>query len=50
MGQNNINGLMTFAINYLNDTKTQSEKLGTVNSIVKYFEPSFESLVIKKRR
>ena len=48
MGQNNINGLMTFAINYLNDTKTQSEKLGTVNSIVKYFEPSFESLVIKK--
>jgi ABC-type Na+ transport system ATPase subunit NatA len=48
MGQNNINGLMAFAINYLNDTKTQSEKLGTVNSIVKYFEPSFESLVIKK--
>ncbi len=48
MGQNNINGLVDFAINYFNDTKTQSEKLGTVNSIVKYFEPSFESLVIKK--
>jgi len=48
MGQNNINGLMAFAINYLNDIKTQDEKLATVNSIVKYFEPSFESLVIKK--
>lgn len=49
MGQNNINGLLAFAINYLNsDTKTQGEKLGAVNSMVKYFEPSFESLIIKK--
>jgi len=48
LGQNNINGLLAFAINYLNDTKTQEEKLETVNSVVKYFEPSFESLVIKK--
>jgi ABC-type Na+ transport system ATPase subunit NatA len=48
MGQNNINGLVAFAINYLNDTKTQEEKLGAVNSVVKYFEPSFESLIIKK--
>ncbi|MBU1163952.1 ATP-binding protein [Patescibacteria group bacterium] len=48
MGQNNINGLLAFAVNYLNDTKTQDEKLGAVNSVVKYFEPSFESLIIKK--
>ncbi|MDF1497372.1 MAG: AAA family ATPase [Patescibacteria group bacterium] len=49
MGQNNINGLIAFAISYLNDTKTtQDEKLGAVNSVVKYFEPSFESLIIKK--
>ncbi len=48
MGQNNINGLLAFAVNYLNDAKTQEEKLGAVNSVVKYFEPSFESLVIKK--
>ncbi len=48
MGQNNINGLLGFAVNYLNDTKTQEEKLGAVNSVVKYFEPSFESLIIKK--
>jgi uncharacterized protein len=48
MGQNNINGLLAFAVNYLNDIKTQEEKLGAVNSVVKYFEPSFESLIIKK--
>lgn len=48
MGQNNITGLLAFAISYLNDTKTQEEKLGAVNSVVKYFEPSFESLIIKK--
>ncbi|MFZ2975095.1 MAG: ATP-binding protein [Candidatus Moraniibacteriota bacterium] len=49
-GQNNLNGLFAFAINYLNsnDAQRQNEMLGTVNSIVKYFEPSFESLVIKK--
>lgn len=49
MGQNNINGLVAFAINYLNsDIKTQVEKLGIVNSVVKYFEPTFESLIIQK--
>ncbi len=49
MGQNNLNGLLAFAINYLNsNTQKQSEMLGAVNSVVKYFEPSFESLVIKK--
>ena len=48
MGQNNVNGLIAFAVNYLNDIKTQGEKLEAVNSVVKYFEPSFESLVIKK--
>lgn len=49
MGQNNLNGLLAFAVNYLNsNTQKQSEMLGTVNSVVKYFEPSFEGLVIKK--
>ncbi len=48
MGQNNINGLFAFAISYLNDTKNKEEKLGAVNSVVRYFEPSFESLIIKK--
>lgn len=48
MGQNNINGLVSFAVSYLNDIKTQEEKLEIVNSVVKYFEPSFESLVIEK--
>lgn len=49
LGQNNLNGLLAFAINYLNsEAQRQNEMLGTVNSIVKYFEPSFESLVIKK--
>lgn len=47
-GQNNINGLIAFAINYLNSsTQKQSEMLGLVNPVVKYFEPSFESLIIK---
>lgn len=49
MGQNNINGLLVFAVNYLNDVKAQEEKLGAVNSVVKYFEPSFESLIIEKK-
>ena len=48
MGQNNINGLVGFAVNYLNDIKNQEEKLGAVNSVVKFFEPTFESLIIKK--
>lgn len=49
MGQNNLNGLLAFAINYLNsNTQKQNEMLSTVNSVVKYFEPYFESLVIKK--
>lgn len=49
MGQNNLNGLIIFAVNYLNSNiQRQSEMLDWVNPIVKYFEPSFESLVIKK--
>lgn len=48
-GQNNINGVMAFAINYLNsDAKIASEKLDIVNSVAKYFEPSFETLIIQK--
>ncbi|KKR78857.1 MAG: hypothetical protein UU24_C0023G0004 [Candidatus Nomurabacteria bacterium GW2011_GWA2_40_9] len=49
MGQNNLNGLLAFAVNYLNsNNEIQTKMLGIVNPIVKYFEPSFESLVIKK--
>lgn len=49
MGQNNINGLMHFAVKYLNSSvQKQNEMLSTLNPIAKYFEPSFESLVIKK--
>lgn len=49
MGQNNLNGLFAFAVNYLNsNTEIQTKMLGIVNPVVKYFEPSFESLVIKK--
>lgn len=49
MGQNNLNGLFAFAINYLNSNEQkQHEMLGMVNPVVKYFEPSFESLVIKR--
>lgn len=49
IGQNNINGLLAFAINYLNsDSKIADQKLEAVNSVVKYFEPSFEKLNIEK--
>jgi uncharacterized protein len=49
MGQNNVNGLIAFALNYLNsDKKTADSKISTVNSVVKYFEPSFEKLNIEK--
>ena len=47
IGQNNINGLVAFAVSYLNDTKTANEKLNVVNSVVKYFEPSFKEIIIK---
>lgn len=48
-GQNNVSGLLNFAINYLNsDEQRQHEMLNMVNPVVKYFEPSFESLVIKR--
>ncbi len=49
MGQNNLNGLLAFAVNYLNsNSEIQTNMLNMVNPIVKYFEPTFESLVIKK--
>lgn len=50
MGQNNISGLFAFALSYLNDTQAgQQEKINKVNSVVKYFEPSFDGLIIEKR-
>lgn len=49
MGQNNVSGSLNLAINYLNsDEKKQHEMLDIINPVVKYFEPSFESLVIKR--
>ncbi len=49
MGQNNVNGLFAFAINYLNSNEQkQHEMLDIINPVVKYFEPSFESLIIKR--
>lgn len=49
MGQNNLNGLFAFAIKYLNSSEQkQREMLEIINPVVKYFEPSFESLVIKR--
>lgn len=49
MGQNNLNGLFSFAINYLNSNEQkQHEMLDIINPVVKYFEPSFESLIIKR--
>jgi uncharacterized protein len=48
MGQNNLSGLLSFAINYLNSNEqNQHEMLDIINPVVKYFEPSFESLIIK---
>jgi hypothetical protein len=48
-GQNHLSGLFFFAINYLNNPSTQIKDadLYRVNSIVKYFEPSFKSLNIQ---
>lgn len=49
MGQNNISGVINFAVNYINSNpQRQNEMLNTVNSVVKYFEPTFEELHIKK--
>jgi len=50
MGQNNLNGLLAFAVKYLNsNSEIQTKMFSIVNPIVKYFEqPSFESFVIKK--
>ncbi len=48
-GQNNLSGLGAFAVTYLNSsTSEQNKMLSNVNPLVKYFEPSFETLVIKK--
>ncbi len=48
-GQNNLSALGAFAVAYLNsNSQVQDDMLRTVNPVVKYFEPSFESLVIKK--
>ncbi len=48
MGQDNRSGLIVFATGYLNgDAKVASQMIGVVNSVVKYFEPSFKEIIIK---
>lgn len=47
MGQNNISGLLNFAVSCLNDVKAANEKLDIVNSVAKYFEPSIKEITIK---
>lgn len=50
MGQNNINGLLAFALSYLSDTPVgQKERISKVNAVVKHFEPSFEEFIIEKK-
>jgi hypothetical protein len=48
IGQNNIQGLFAFAIDIVNNVGSSGQKLAIVNSVVKYFEPSFKELNIKK--
>jgi predicted ATPase len=50
MGQNNIQGIIAFAISYINNMNPFAEQqLNIVNSVVKYFEPSFKKLNIVKK-
>lgn len=50
MGQNNIQGVLALAINYINNINPSVEQqLNIVNSVVKYFEPSFKKLNIVKK-
>ena len=51
IGQNNIQGIFALAVNYINNINIDSsiKKLNDVNSIVKYFEPSFKKLNIQKK-
>ncbi|MFH1048970.1 MAG: ATP-binding protein [Patescibacteria group bacterium] len=50
MGQNNIQGIFALAINYINNINPSVEQqLNVVNSVVKYFEPSFKKLNIIKK-
>ena len=48
IGQNNISGLLNFAITYLNtDKQNQEEMMNRVNSVAKYFEPSLKEIIVK---
>ena len=48
LGQGNVSGLMLVAIKYINDnTINKEEYLKGINTLVKYFEPNFKTLVIK---
>lgn len=47
IGQNNISGLLNFALRYINGDKNTKDSLNIINPIAKYFEPSFEQFIIK---
>ncbi len=51
MGQNNISGLFALAINHVNnvDIDASNKKLTNVNSVVKYFDPTFKGFLIEKK-
>lgn len=49
MGQNNVQGIFSIAINYINNINSSAERINIVNSVVKYFEPSFKGLNIEKK-
>jgi AAA15 family ATPase/GTPase len=50
IGQNNINSLMQVAFNVLNAQDIHKEEyLKEINETVKYFEPSFEKIIIEKK-
>jgi len=46
-GQNNMSGLLNFALRYINGDKNTKDQLNIINPITKYFEPSFEQFIIE---
>lgn len=47
-GQNNVSGVMSFAIRYINNEKSSKDMLKEVESVVRHFEPTLEAINIKK--
>lgn len=47
IGQNNISGLLNFALRYISGDKNTKDSLNIVNPITKFFEPSFDHFIIE---